>query len=441
MAKEYLIGDFLKRIKRPIQLIEDQEYKLVTIKMNHNGIVLREYKKGALIKSNMYEVKKGDFILSGIDARNGAFGIVPPELDGAIVTNDFWYFNIDESVISKSLFLELTATTWFDDICKKGSDGTTQRIRLQKDKFFNQSILLPEGNEQKELLVKILSFKIGQSKLDFEIQTQRQLLIQLKQSILQEAIKGKLTVDWRVQNSNTEPASTLLKRIKKEKAQLIKDKKIQKEKTLPPINIEEIPFELPNGWVHCYITDLIRVINGKAFKPEDWSENGIPIVRIQNLNNSNSKYNYCKFEVEKKYLINNNDLLVAWSGTPGTSFGAHIWQQGKAVLNQHIFKCPIYGGLNAIFIKHLINSKLDVMIGRAYGAAGLKHIKKGDFESIIVQLPPLNEQHLIAEKIDMWYQKITALEDKTQQNMQSIKLLMQSVLKESFETKKEVCQN
>ena len=104
MAKEYLIGDFLKRIKRPIQLIDDQEYKLVTIKMNHNGVVLREHKKGALIKSKMYEVKKGDFILSGIDARNGAFGIVPPELDGAIVTNDFWYFEIDANIIAKRLF-------------------------------------------------------------------------------------------------------------------------------------------------------------------------------------------------------------------------------------------------------------------------------------------------------------------------------------------------
>ena len=104
MAKEYLIGDFLKRIKRPVKLVDDQDYKLVTIKINHNGVLLRELKKGALIKSKMYEVTNGDFILSGIDARNGAFGIVPPELNGAIVTNDFWYFEIDESIISKRLF-------------------------------------------------------------------------------------------------------------------------------------------------------------------------------------------------------------------------------------------------------------------------------------------------------------------------------------------------
>ena len=67
MAKEYLIGDFLKRIKRPIDLLDDTEYNLVTVKMNHNGVTLRERKKGYEIKSNMYLVKYGDFILSGID--------------------------------------------------------------------------------------------------------------------------------------------------------------------------------------------------------------------------------------------------------------------------------------------------------------------------------------------------------------------------------------
>ena len=96
MANKQLIGDFLKRIKRPVIMNPDKDYKLVTIKMKHKGVVLRGMKKGADIKSNMYEVKHGDFILSGIDARNGAFGIVPKELDGAIVTNDFWYFEIDE---------------------------------------------------------------------------------------------------------------------------------------------------------------------------------------------------------------------------------------------------------------------------------------------------------------------------------------------------------
>jgi len=174
MAKQYLISDFLKRIKRPIDLEDETEYKLVTIKMNHKGVVLREYKKGRDIKSGMYVVKHGDFILSGIDARNGAFGIVPPELDNAVVTNDFWYFQIDENIILKELFLELTATTWFDEICKKGSDGTTQRIRLQKDKFFNQLVWLPEKKEQPKILREIKEFKTKQNSLISEYKEQKQ---------------------------------------------------------------------------------------------------------------------------------------------------------------------------------------------------------------------------------------------------------------------------
>lgn len=86
--KKVKIGDFLKRKRVPDVLDERTKYKLVTVRLYHKGIVLREEKLGSLIKSNMYKVSKGDFILSGIDARNGAFGITPDELDGAIVTND-----------------------------------------------------------------------------------------------------------------------------------------------------------------------------------------------------------------------------------------------------------------------------------------------------------------------------------------------------------------
>ena len=123
----------------------------------------------------MYQVKAGDFILSGIDARNGAFGIVPPELDGAIVTNDFWYFEIDEHVVDKSFFLELTSTRYFDEICRKGSDGTTQRIRLQKDKFFNQTIYLPEISEQREFNNRFQSLKKNNNELSSELTHQQTL--------------------------------------------------------------------------------------------------------------------------------------------------------------------------------------------------------------------------------------------------------------------------
>ena len=107
----------------------------------------------------MYEVKAGDFSLSGIDARNRAFGIVPDELDGAFVINDFWYCKVDEEMIDKHLFLELTSTKWFNDLCLKGSDGTTQKIRLQKNKFLNQPVALPPRHRHPALLAGLLNSK------------------------------------------------------------------------------------------------------------------------------------------------------------------------------------------------------------------------------------------------------------------------------------------
>ena len=107
MLNSVKINDFLFRKRIPVDIDPETEYSLVTIKLYHKGVVLREKKKGALLGSKMYRVSMGDFILSGIDARNGAFGIVPEELDGAIVTNDFWYFDVDETKVKRDFFMIL----------------------------------------------------------------------------------------------------------------------------------------------------------------------------------------------------------------------------------------------------------------------------------------------------------------------------------------------
>src|ERR1035437_5475364 len=138
------VGDFLIRVKDLVEIIDNEEYKLITIRLYHKGIKLRKQVNGSEFQAQkMSRVKAGQFILSGIDARNGAFGIVPNELDGGVVTNDFWHFDIDTNVISTEYFLWLTSTPYFDDICKKASDGTTNRIRLQADRFYSQELMIP----------------------------------------------------------------------------------------------------------------------------------------------------------------------------------------------------------------------------------------------------------------------------------------------------------
>lgn len=193
---------------------------------------------------------------------------------------------------------------------------------------------------------------------------------------------------------------------------------------------------LPNGWVWTKIIDVCELINGRAFKPSEWSSKGLPIIRIQNLNNDEADFNYCNFNVDEKYLVNNGQLLFAWSGTPGTSFGAHIWMKGKAVLNQHIFKVKINDeNINKTFMMHLLNRNVDEYIRKAHGTAGLAHITKGKFENSVIPLPPLPEQQRIVAKIEELFTKLEAGVEALKKIKGQIKCYRQAILKYAFEGK------
>ena len=143
--------------------------------------------------------------------------------------------------------------------------------------------------------------------------------------------------------------------------------------------------------------DLCRFVNGDAYRDSDWSRQGIPIIRIQNLNDHTKPFNYWAGVLNDRVCIKNKDLLLAWSGTPGTSFGAHIWTRGKAVLNQHIFRVDYNSEkLDAEFARHAINERLQVLIGKAHGGVGLSHVTKREVETLEIPLPPLAEQRRIA---------------------------------------------
>src|SRR5688500_17100888 len=109
MIKEYKIRDFLKRIKNQVEINDGCLYKRLTIKTNHQGVTLRDIADGALIGTkSQFIVNGGDFILSKIDARYGAFGIIPKELDGAIITGNFWTYKVDTDLVDIEWFFYFT---------------------------------------------------------------------------------------------------------------------------------------------------------------------------------------------------------------------------------------------------------------------------------------------------------------------------------------------
>ena len=188
-------------------------------------------------------------------------------------------------------------------------------------------------------------------------------------------------------------------------------------------------WELPVGWVEVPIGDLCKLRNGRAFKPAEWSDEGIPIVRIQNLNNRQAKFNHYQGEVDANHLLGGGELLFAWSGTPGTSFGAHIWAGGKAALNQHIFRVDFDEiSLQKDFFRYAINQKLNDLIDIAHGGVGLRHVTKGKFEQTEVCLPPLNEQRRIAAKLDTTLAAVDACRQRLDGVAAILKRFRQAVL-------------
>ncbi len=177
------------------------------------------------------------------------------------------------------------------------------------------------------------------------------------------------------------------------------------------------------------LKEVANFINGKAFKPTDWSDQGIPIIRIQNLNGLDKPFNYWAGPLDKEVNVKRNDLLLAWSGTPGTSFGAHIWRGGAAVLNQHIFRVDLKENLvTKEWAKFVINAQLNTLIGMAHGGVGLQHVTKGMVEGLEIPVPPLSEQRRIAAILD----QADALRAKRREALAQLDNLTQSIFIEMF---------
>jgi type I restriction enzyme S subunit len=186
---------------------------------------------------------------------------------------------------------------------------------------------------------------------------------------------------------------------------------------------------LPQGWATVPIGDLCSLKNGRAFKPSDWTKSGLPIVRIQNLNNREASFNHYSGEVEERYYLKGGELLFAWSGTPGTSFGAHVWRGGEAVLNQHIFRVDFdASSIEKRFFRFAINQKLGELIDIAHGGAGLQHVTKGKFESTEVSIPPLSEQTRIADRLDALLARVGVTRARLDRVPALLKQFRQSVL-------------
>ena len=448
MGKLYFIEDFLHRIKDSVKIEADKDYKLVTVKMHHKGVTLREIKKGAELGSNMFRIKPGQFILSGIDARNGAFGVVPEELDGAIITNDFWCYDIDEKIVKRDFFYWLTNTPLFLDACIKSSEGTTQRIRLQNEKFKKFELRLPPLTEQDKFLKRISKIESETSALKYEFKNQEVYLKQLRQSILQEAIEGKLTADWRkthpvVKGNPDFDAEALLVAVKTEKIKLVSEGKLKKDKQ-PKIPRNIISRIIPDGWEMCKGYEIFFVTKLAGFEYTDHihlKESGdIPVIRAQNvrpidIEKSNLLYIDMQTSLKlERSALTKPCLLVTFIGA-GIGDVALFDELERWHLAPNVAKMEPFNEsqINLRYLNHfLLSSSGQKEIFKHMKATAQPSLSMETIRDLDYYLPPLAEQQCIVKRVDSLLAMVDFLEKQVNERRVMADELMQSVLREAF---------
>ena len=185
---------------------------------------------------------------------------------------------------------------------------------------------------------------------------------------------------------------------------------------------------VPKGWTLLQVSDICKLQNGNSFKPHEWDTQGLPIIRIQNLNGSDN-YNYFSGVPQDKWLVEPGQLLFSWAGTKGVSFGPFIWNGPKGVLNQHIYKVfaneNVHGHWLYLALLH-ITQKIEA---QAHGfKSTLLHVQKKDIDNQFVLTPPVAEQKKISQILSTWNKAISVTEKLLANSQQQKKALIQQLL-------------
>ena len=371
------LREFAKIVRREVDIEPTQKYRTLGCRLYGEGVYQREIKIGAEIKAKrMFVVKENDFVINRIWAQKGSAGIVPSEISGSVVTQDFPVFALDSTKALPSYIAWYLKTQDFWEECRRHSHGTSGRQRLSPKELPNITFPLCGLREQRRIIARIEHFMV-------RIEEARRLRA--------EAV---------------------------EKAEKILQAALQKVF----VRTDE------EGWEWVELKKVGKYINGRAFKGEEWETVGLPIIRIQNLTNPNAPFNYCSKPVKEKYYVKDGDLLISWSAT----LEVFAWNRGDAILNQHIFRVEANEKLidkNFMFyaIKHVLRQIQEKIHGSA-----MKHITKREFENITIPLPSLEEQKRIVTYLDKIRETAKALDKLQQITKTELEKLSRAILDRAF---------
>jgi type I restriction enzyme S subunit len=183
-----------------------------------------------------------------------------------------------------------------------------------------------------------------------------------------------------------------------------------------------------HGWLRKSVSELCDFSSGFGFSPSDWSKEGLPIIRIQNLNGSRD-FNYFAGKPEAEWLVPPGELLFAWAGTRGVSFGPTVWKGPLGVLNQHIYRVHPKPGVNKEWLYLVLRLVTGRIEAKAHGfKSTLVHVRKSDIDNQLVFMPDAEEQKRIVDTLRCWEDAILHLARKIELALKRKRWFMQKLL-------------
>lgn len=333
-----------------------------------------------------------------------------------------------------------------EDIVKKTATGTS-KLAINQTNFGKYMLPYFDIEHQLKFSEKLDSISFIKNDLINRFDDQSKYLSQLRQSILQEAIEGKLTDDWRKQNPvrkgdpNTD-AAALLEEIKLEKEKMIAEGKIKRKKPLEPIKPEEIPFELPEGWVWCRLGDICELITSGS---RDWAQYYNSTGRAKFIRMGNLSHNWFDLKTDKIQMVEppidgegtrtslmENDLLISITGDVGWK-GLIPSNFGEAYINQHTALIRFVSIIRGKYFPIILCSPFSYKQFN-YPKRGIKNsFRLSDIQNHIVPFPFLSEQLVIIQRVEHLLFSVKQMEEQVNQRKRQAEELMQAILKETFE--------
>ena len=331
-------------------------------------------------------------------------------------------------------FYHLIFQAFKEEIVRNTKSGTSKEA-IGLTVFGKYKLPYFNINKQQKAKDQFVSTQKSTLGLDFELTHQLNLVKKLRQAFLREAMQGKLVP----QDTKEEPSSVLLEEIKSEKERLVQEKKIKKQKPLPPIAENEIPFEIPGSWSWCRLFEVTNFIDYRGKTPRK-IEKGVKLITAKNVKKGYFSTEPEEFISEKdqiefmtRGIPNKGDILFTTEAPLGNA--CLLEYEDLFALAQRIITIQPISFDNKYLLFLILSSCFqDQLVSKQSGATA-KGIKSSRLKELLIPLPPLVEQQQIVTKLDEVMRYCDKLEASIKESQSQNELLLQQVLREALEPK------